>query len=266
MASALLGGILLGMVVKRLSSWQGWSVAALGGALLHRGVTGRCEAYRALDINTHEADVEGVHIHAAVTVNRSPEELYRYWRHLENLPRIMSHLESVKEQGEKYSHWVAKAPAGRTVAWEAEIVSETENHSIFWRSREGSQITNAGSVRFVPAGDRGTEVHISLSYSPPAGTVGMAIAKMFGEEPHLQIQDDLLHFKQFMEAGEIATTEGQPAGQSAKRQMKALALSSARSRTETAQENGKTNGNGKHNESLPEPYGLESLRLEGGEV
>lgn len=266
--STLLGGMLLGMGAKRLNSWLGWSVAAIGGGLLYRGVTGKCEVYRAMDINTREADKEGVHIHAAVTINRSPEELFRYWRDLENLPRIMSHLESVKAQGEKYSHWVAKAPAGMTVAWDAEIVSETENQSIFWRSREGSQITNAGSVRFIPAGERGTEVHISLSYSPPAGTVGVVIAKIFGEEPHLQIEDDLLRFKQFMEAGEIATTEGQSAGQSAKRRLKGLALTSARSKeaTDNSHENGRPNGNGKKRARAAEPSSLGSLRLEGGEV
>lgn len=261
-ASALLGGILVGAGVKRVNSWLGWSLAALGGGMLYRGFTGKCEVYRALDINTQTVDDKGIHIHAAVTINRSPEELYRYWRDLENLPQIMSHLESVKAQGEKYSHWVAKAPAGMTVDWDAEIVSETENQSIFWRSREGSQITNAGSVRFISAGDRGTEIHVSLSYSPPAGSIGAALAKMFGEEPQRQIEDDLRRFKQFMEAGEIATTEGQSAGQSAKRQVKALALSSARSKKQGEQ----AEGNGHDRDQPEESSGKSALYLKGEEA
>jgi uncharacterized membrane protein len=248
MASSLLGGMLLAMGLKRLNSLTGLSVTAIGGGLLYRGVTGKCELYRALHVDTRAVEIEGVHIHTAVTINRRPEELYAYWRNLENLPSIMSHLKSVMMQGEKYSHWVAKGPAGMTAAWDAEIVSETENREILWRSREGSQITNAGSVRFVPAaGDRGTEVHVTLSYTPPAGAVGVTIAKMFGEEPHKQIEDDLLRFKQFMETGEIATTEGQPAGQSQKRRLKSIAISSAKS-PEEPQLEPKREGNGHNRE------------------
>lgn len=154
-----------------------------------------------------------IDVSKAATIGKPPSEIYAYWRRLENLPRFMDHLESVTEQGEGVSHWVAKAPAGTTVAWDAKITEERDGELIAWRSLDGAQIPNTGEVRFVeaPAG-RGTEVHVQLSYDPPAGAVGAAFAKLFGEEPDQQVREDLRRFKRVMETGEIPTTEGQPSG------------------------------------------------------
>ncbi|HXW05127.1 MAG TPA: SRPBCC family protein [Vicinamibacterales bacterium] len=152
---------------------------------------------------------QDVRIERAITINRSIEEVYGFWRNLENLPRFMRHLESVQVLDAKRSRWRAKAPAGMTVEWEAEIVAEREPEWISWRSLEGSRIRNSGSVRFARApGARGTEVHVQLLYSPPAGTIGRSIAWLFGEEPDWQIRDDLRRFKQLLEVGEVAVSEG----------------------------------------------------------
>jgi uncharacterized membrane protein len=151
-------------------------------------------------------------VDAAVTINRPPEELYRFWRNLENLPRFMRHIQSVRVIDEKHSHWVAKGPAGKTVEWDAEIINDIENRLIGWRSIPGSDVDSGGSVRFEPAlGNRGTEVRISLQYNPPGGSVGAAIAKLLGQDPKKHILEDLRRFKHLMETGEIPTTEGQPA-------------------------------------------------------
>jgi uncharacterized membrane protein len=164
----------------------------------------------------------------AVTINRSPEELYKFWRDFQNLPRFMKHLESVevgrasrrtesgmREEvtGDKYSHWVAKAPAGMKVEWDAEIIEDRPNEMIAWRSLAGADVDHMGSVSFerAPSG-RGTIVRARLQYSPPAGVTGASIARLFGEDPNWQVKDDLRRFKQIMEAGEVITTEGQPAG------------------------------------------------------
>jgi uncharacterized membrane protein len=149
----------------------------------------------------------------AVTINRSPEELYRFWRDFQNLPRFMKHLESVQTLEGQRSHWVAKGPAGTTVEWDAEILEDHPNELIFWRSIEGAEVDNTGSVRFERApGGRGTVVRVRMQYDPPAGVVGATVAKLFGEDPAWQVKDDLRRFKQLMETGEIITTEGQPAG------------------------------------------------------
>jgi uncharacterized membrane protein len=144
-------------------------------------------------------------IERAFTVHgRTSGELYQYWRRLENLPRIFQHLESVTELDGRRSRWVAKAPAGQTVEWEAEIVNEVPGERIAWKSLPGARVPNAGTVQFRkdPAG-HGTEIKVTLEYEPPAGKLGMAIARLMGEEPAVQVREDLRRFKQLMETGEI---------------------------------------------------------------
>jgi uncharacterized membrane protein len=149
----------------------------------------------------------------SVAVNRSPSDCYRAWRDLTNLPRIMSHIEEVRRTGERTSHWRVKGPAGTDVEWDAEITSDDPDQLIVWRSVAGSEMENDGSVRFQPGPrGRGTSLRVSLRYRPPAGTLGAFAAALFGEEPEQQIREDLRRFKQFLETGEVITTDGQPVG------------------------------------------------------
>lgn len=189
------------------------------GYMIYRGATGHCVIYQTLDINrTEQNGHQGILVERSVTVNRPREQLFRIWRNLENLPRFMKHLKSVRvdpSNGHRRSHWVAMAPLGRTIEWDAEIMEERENELLTWKSVPGSIVESMGRVEFKDApGARGTIVHISMQYNPPAGSMGAAFARLFGEEPGQQIREDLRHFKQMMEAGEIATVEGQPSGRS----------------------------------------------------
>jgi uncharacterized membrane protein len=223
-ASALGGAALTAYAIKQLKdrSPVGAALAAAGSALIYRGATGHCPMYAAAGINTadHTTDTKralggarGVHVEETCTISRPADELFAYWRNFEQLPRFMDHLVSVKQLDQRRSHWVAKAPAGRTVEWDAEIVNEIPGELIGWRTLDGADVVSAGSVRFKQApGDRGTEVRVRLQYEPPAGRVGAAIAWMFGHEPSHAIQEDLRRFKQLMEAGEIPTIKGQPRG------------------------------------------------------
>jgi len=201
--------------------------AVLGGALVYRGVSGNCPVYSALEIDTaqpepqseteqrEELDSRGIHVEQAFLINRSPEELYQYWRNFENLPNIMSHLQRVTVLDGNRSHWVTKAPrlAGGSVEWDAQITADEPNVRIAWRSLAGSDIDCAGEIRFARAmGDRGTEVHVFMDYVPPAGRVGHWIATLFGESPRRQMREDLRNFKRLMETGEIPTIAGQPRG------------------------------------------------------
>jgi uncharacterized membrane protein len=132
------------------------------------------------------------------------EAVYRFWRRLENLPQFMTHLERVTETGEGKSHWVASGPAGLAVEWDAEIINEVENQVIAWRSLPGSDVVTAGSVNFdAVRGGRSTQVSVHLQYAPPAGKAGALVASLFGREPSQTIREDLRHFKQLLEAGEI---------------------------------------------------------------
>jgi uncharacterized membrane protein len=150
----------------------------------------------------------GVPADASVIINRSPEEVYRFWRDLENLPTFMHHLESVRETGEGRSHWVAKGPLGKTVEWDAEITEDRPGELISWRSLEGADVDNSGTVRFEEApGGRGTIIQVELSYHPPGGTVGSSIAMLFGEEPMVQMRSDLRRLKQVLETGEVVLSD-----------------------------------------------------------
>ena len=147
----------------------------------------------------------GFRVERTMTINRTSDELYRVWRNFEHLPELMPHLQSLTKLDEKRSHWVAHGPAGVTVEWDAELVADEPGRLIAWRSIEGADVDNAGSVRFASApGDRGTEVKVRLSYAPPAGRLGDVVATIFGRGADRQIREDLRRFKQRMEAREAA--------------------------------------------------------------
>ena len=210
-ASAIGGGALAAYGLKR-GGWSGILLAVAGGSLLKRGVTGYCEVYDALSVDSAKEKNEnvsveggaGVKVEKSIIVEKSPEELYRFWRDFKNLPKVMSHLERVdtSSAGNK-SHWVAKAPLGRTVEWDAEIITDHPNEMLAWRSLENSEVANAGSVHFTPP-QMEHEVRVVLKYDPPGGKIGAAVAKLFGEEPETQIADDLVRFKGLMESNESA--------------------------------------------------------------
>jgi len=144
-----------------------------------------------------------------VTIQRSPAEVYTFWRDLRNLPRFMNQLESVEIFDNSRSHWRAKGPAGVSVEWDAEIVEDRPNELISWRSLPGSQVENWGTVRFQEApGGRGAEVRVEMQYAPPAGRMGATVARLLGKEPGQQLKEDLSRLKQVLETGEVVRSEG----------------------------------------------------------
>jgi uncharacterized membrane protein len=153
-----------------------------------------------------------LHIKKSVTVNKPVEEVYAYWRNLENLPRFMKHIKSVQTLDEKRSHWVAAVLRDMEVEWDAQILVDRPNEMIAWESLPGAKVENRGNVKFVQApGGRGTEVHVSLEYLPPGAALGRVAAGVLNFVTEHQIKEDIRNFKHILEAGEIPTTEGQPA-------------------------------------------------------
>lgn len=140
-----------------------------------------------------------------VTINRPAQELYDFWRDQTNLVQFMENIESIDRVDEKTTHWRVKAPAGKTVEWNAVITHEEPGQSLSWQSDEAADVPNSGKIEFKDAGARGTVVRAVIAYEPPAGLVGQLIAKMFQREPRIQTRRDLHRFKQLMETGEIAT-------------------------------------------------------------
>ena len=217
--SLVVGGALLALGLKQRMR-DGVMLAVTGGALLYRGATGQCPLYKVAGIDTSTGRPRpavsvphgrGVKVENAVLINKSPEELYRYWRQFENLPRFMDNLVSVRTEGDQRSHWVVKSIGNAEISWDAEIVNDVPNELIAWRTVENSDVDHAGSVRF-EATRRGTRVKVTTEYRPPAGKVGVGLAKLFGQEPGQMIESDLRRFKQLMEAGEVVSVEGQSHG------------------------------------------------------
>ena len=225
-ASAVGGGALALYGITR-GSLGGIALALVGAALVQRGVTGHCNVYEAMNFNSGGGEglrnsenvsvlgERGTKVEHSVRINRAPAELYGFWRNFENLPRFMNHLESVKRFGGNRSHWVAKAPGGTTVEWDAEVYNEKEGEMIAWRTLEGSQVASAGSVHFEPAGDDATNVRVNLKYDPPGGKLGSLVARLFGENPQRQIEEDLARFKEIMEGTQGASADDQSAGRGA---------------------------------------------------
>ncbi|HEV7745405.1 MAG TPA: SRPBCC family protein [Pyrinomonadaceae bacterium] len=182
-----------------------------GGAI----IAGAGLAYAAVKTIQSAADTiaREVHIETSIAIDKSPEELYGFWRDFKNLPLFMNNLESVTELDQRKSHWVVKGIGAARVEWDAEVYNEKENELIAWRSLENADVVNAGSVRFQlgPEG-HGTYVRVAVNYNPPAGRLGAALAQLLGGEPSQLIRQDLRRLKQMMEAGEIATIDGQTSG------------------------------------------------------
>ncbi len=218
LASALGGALLAAYGISQRSK-SGAMLAAAGGALIVRGATGFCPGYATIGVARHGEDTKtalagarGTLVDEAVTIARPHDELYQFWRTLENLPKFMPHLVSVKEIDNKRSHWIARGPKGRGVEWDAEIITDEPNELIAWRTLQEADVVSAGSVHFKPTGTGETSVRVRLQYDPPAGKLGAIVAWMFGSEPSQTISSDLRRFKALMETGEVPTTEGQPRG------------------------------------------------------
>lgn len=205
------GAALVAVGLTRRRKIPGIGLVMVGAGLFWRGATGRCDIYALLGID--RSGDRAIRAEASISVNRPADELYRFWRKLENLPKVFAHLIAVAEIDPRRSRWAAEAAGGGLVEWEAEIVAEREGEALAWRTVGESDVIHSGSVRFSPApGGRGTIVTVAVEYVPPGGPAGTALADLLGKDPEREIRKDLRRFRQLAEAGEVRTTEGQPVG------------------------------------------------------
>ena len=218
LASAIAGA---GLLVEgwRRRSLAGGALAFAGIGLLYRAASGYCPALGAMGLDMRGSQdtnrlgrrkvpsEQASKIRRTIEISRSPNELYKFWRRFDNLPRIMSHLQSVEVITDRLSHWVVKTMTGfPAVEWDAEIINDVENQRIGWRSLNDADVDHAGSVEFEPIGDgRSTRLTVTMQYAPIAGRLGTAVAKLLGEDPELKIVEDLQRFKESMEAGKAVT-------------------------------------------------------------
>jgi uncharacterized membrane protein len=206
MAGDIMDLAMLGVALALPSARRGRLLAA-GAAILGVTVLDATCAQRLREASGRHG--RAVRARRSLTINRPAEELYRVWRHVSNLPRFMRRIESVHATGDRRSHWIARGPFGMRVEWDAEITEDRPNQAIAWRSLSGSPIDTAGAVRFSPApGGRGTEVTVELEYSLPGRAVSAQLARLLGQAPEQQLQEDLRRFKQLLETGQIIESEG----------------------------------------------------------
>lgn len=186
------------------------AILAVGGIALVDLLAGMVQASESGPQGTTTTTEEGTRlVRRAVTVNVPRQAAYDEWRDFSRLPRFMQHLEDVQVIDDRRSHWTAKAPAGTTVEWDAEITEDVPGEVIAWQSTQGSAIANTGRVTFLDApGDRGTEVHVELEYAPPLGPIGAMAARLLDEEPAVQVADDLRRFKHILETGRVPWSDG----------------------------------------------------------
>lgn len=258
-ACTIAGGLSLFWGVKRGGLFGGL-LSLAGVELLTYGISGH-HTHELLGFNGKDRDLlnripfqSGIQVEHSVSINAPVDQVYEYFRDFENLPFFMEHIKSVEVQDETHSHWSARGPLGTVIEWDAEIISDEPNKLLSWRSVNSPDIKSAGSVHFeeLPGG-RGTALRVEMQYVPPAGALGAVIAKLLGEEPEAQIEEDFRRFKQRLEAGEISTTKGQPrGGESRERQGRSAAARNAaqnndQRNTDPHHENNEQRNNGQHN-------------------
>lgn len=186
--------------VRQRARWPRLAVGAGAGAVAAASVLRRRRRRGRAPAQAGPSGAEP--LGRTITIQRPVEEVYAFWRDLANLPRFMPHVQRVEVLDERRSHWLAAAPWG-SVEWDSHITADEPNRRIAWRSVEGARVPNSGEVTFAPApGDRGTEVRVALTYLPPAGKAGVALARLVSEEPDQQVRDVLRRLKQLLECGE----------------------------------------------------------------
>ena len=203
-ASAAVGFLLLSSGIRS----RGLLSTLLGGYLLYRGASGNCPIYSRLGMSTGNATIhktDAVNIRTTIVVNKPRQEVYDFWRKLENLPRFMKHLHAVNEYDATKSHWEAKIPGGvGTIKWDAEVIKEENGAFLSWRSMANATIENAGKVEFRDfMNHKGTEIDVTITYRPPAGSIGSGFAWLFNGVFEKMIREDIRNFKQFIETGKI---------------------------------------------------------------
>lgn len=218
--ASVIGGVALVVGGLWRQSVPGVLLSLVGGGLIYRGISGHCHLYESIGRNTAGTERPGVpknfgtKIEKSIVINRPPEEIFRFWRNLENLPQFMEHVRSVRVLGDKRSHWIVKAPAGADVEWDAEIINEHPNEMIAWQSLPGADVQNAGTVRFEPGpAGNDTRLRVVLEFQPPGGKIGAKVAKLFHESPEQQLDEDLRRLKQQLETG--APSAEHPSGAAA---------------------------------------------------
>ena len=190
----------------------GATIAALGGIAYLVGRARPDDAERHLISDAPPSTFRGragkdAPLQRTVTINKPARELYDFWRQFTTLPQFMDNIRSIERIDERRSRWVVEGPAGSSVEFVSRVTEDQPGRLIAWASEEGADVRNSGRIEFIDAPPgRGTYVRATISYDPPAGALGKAVAKLLQREPNVQMRRDLRRFKQLMETGEVTSS------------------------------------------------------------
>jgi len=192
-AGALLMGY--GLLVKR--GVTGGLLGAAGGALVLRGAVNQ-------SLPTLVGPRTEVMVQKTVIVHAAIHKVFDLWSQFSNFPRFMRHVRDIDiEIGGKKSRWTVDGPAHTTVSFEAETTELEPDRVLAWRTLPDQQIEHEGRVRFEPIDDATTRVTVRMTYRPPGGVLGHAIAHILGWDPKSRIDDDLVRMKGLLEEGKV---------------------------------------------------------------
>jgi uncharacterized membrane protein len=204
-ASTVAGGFMVLDGIRRRGV-SGLLEGAIGASLLYRGSSGFCWLYNALNIDTSQQrealeQHPSVRVQRTITIDRDPQTVYAMWKRFENLPRFLEHVENISPLDGRRFRWLVRAPSGRRIEWNAEIVEDVPGHHLAWRSEEGAPLRHSGAVGFLSLdGGRATELKVSLQYEPSGGgALREVVSRLLGEDPRRQIRQDLERFKRLVE-------------------------------------------------------------------
>lgn len=194
--SVAAGTLLLCDVIRSKSFLEGLA----GSYLIFRGITGYCAGYEVLGKNNVSHENHHISIKINLKINKPKEEVYAFWRKLDNLPLFMQHLESVKVTDQIHSEWKAKLPGGvGNLTWKSEIVKDIPNQHIGWHSLADAPIENKGNVKFIDSGNNESEAHIAISYIVPGGIVGKGLGQLFSPLFEEIVTEDVNNLKDYLE-------------------------------------------------------------------
>ncbi|HEX4773647.1 MAG TPA: YgaP-like transmembrane domain [Bryobacteraceae bacterium] len=217
--SVAAGGLLIAPLLRKVSVVNATG-ALLGLDLVCRGVRGQSPLYSVLGFNTAAKRKPGSQIEAAspeiqrsITIGRSKEELYQFWRNETNLAHIMAHFADVTPRTNGSTHWRVRGPLKQMFEWDSQLTTDEPGSRIAWESLPGTELPNRGEVIFKDAaGGRGSEVFLRMQFEPPLGAAGASIVKALGKVPRLIAGAALRRFKSLVETGELPTLAHNPSG------------------------------------------------------
>jgi uncharacterized membrane protein len=222
LASMIAGGLLVGWGIRKHSA-AGIAGAVVGADLIYRGVRGHCNMYAVLGVNTAGVAKPGSEIRAdapevrrSITIDRSPEELYEFWRDPINLAHIVAHFAQVTPRPHGITHWRVRGPLKQVLEWDSRYIEEQPGLKLVWETIPGSTFVNRGEITFEPASQgAGSEVRLIMQFEPPLGPVGLGVVKALKMLPRGIAGKSLRRFKSLVETGEVPSLRRNPSGRGA---------------------------------------------------